>query len=402
MGYTSVANREGAVEAARALAAGLRAAGSPASGSAELGELEDVIARSPLAIDQVSAESGIVERIVCARAYLQAEGDLARAVSLIRAWAANLPQLATMRTSPGEWRVTRRIAPAFVAPPGGQFLGASRDYEQRLLSFESAQSARGSARPARGGVQVPQTNGNAHAASAFGAVHSRNGSAVVKGAAAEAADDRGSAEALPQSLPPAADILDREGLLAPADPPAEAVDTTRSAASRLSRGGFLHLLSRAETGALTSMAYAAIRGHSQRQDPTLLELRCGEVPVVMHRPDGGSFVLGTFTATIAEIALYAMHESGEADDRFTLGIGATVGRIERRAIAAAMVDATTTRAGTETGVPRAPHDDREFLSIVCEGQESSGFVEHLKLPHYVTFAADLDRVRAARRTREGA
>jgi alpha-D-ribose 1-methylphosphonate 5-triphosphate synthase subunit PhnI len=150
------------------------------------------------------------------------------------------------------------------------------------------------------------------------------------------------------------------------------------------------------------MAYAAIRGHSQRQDPTLLELRCGEVPVVMQRPEGGTFVLGRFAATYAEMALYAVHEGGAADARFTLGVGATVGRIERRAIAAAMVDATTTRAGTETGVARPPHDDREFLSIVCEGQESSGFVEHLKLPHYVTFAADLDRVRSARREREGA
>jgi alpha-D-ribose 1-methylphosphonate 5-triphosphate synthase subunit PhnI len=367
MGYTSVANREGAVEAARALAAGSRA-----EASRQLGELEDLIARAPLAIDQVSAESGIVESLVCARAYLQAEGDLARAVSLVRAWAANLPQLATMRTSPREWRLTRRIVPGFVAPPGGQFLGASRDYDQRLLSFEDA-------RPARG---------------------TRNGSTTATGGGAALAGANGAAEAASLNVSAAVDILEREGLLASADPPAEAVDTTRSAGSRLSRGGFLHLLSRAETGALTSMAYAAIRGHSQRQDPTLLELRCGEVPVVMQRPDGGSFVLGTFTATCAEIALYAMHEGGEADDRFTLGIGATVGRIERRAIAAAMVDATTTRSGTETGVPRPPHDDREFLSIVCEGQESSGFVEHLKLPHYVTFAADLDRVRAARRARE--
>jgi alpha-D-ribose 1-methylphosphonate 5-triphosphate synthase subunit PhnI len=122
----------------------------------------------------------------------------------------------------------------------------------------------------------------------------------------------------------------------------------------------------------------------------------------MERPDGGAFVLGTFVATSAEIALYAVHEGGAADDRFTRGVGATVGRIERRAIAAAMVDATTTHAGTAPGVARAPHDDREFLSIVCEGQESSGFVEHLKLPHYVTFAADLDRVRAARRARSDA
>jgi alpha-D-ribose 1-methylphosphonate 5-triphosphate synthase subunit PhnI len=170
----------------------------------------------------------------------------------------------------------------------------------------------------------------------------------------------------------------------------------------LGRGGFLHLLARAETGALTAMAYAAIRGHSQRQDPTLIELRTGEVPVVMHRPDGGPFVVGTFAATSAEIALYAVHESGAADAGFTLGIGATVGRIERRAIAAAMIDATTTRAGSETGVARAPHDDREFLSIACEGQEASGFVEHLKLPHYVTFASDLDRVRGARGAREDA
>lgn len=390
MGYTSVANREGAVGAARALAAVSRA-----DASRELGELEDLIARAPLAIDQVSAESGIVESLVCARAYLQAEGDLARAVSLVRAWAANLPQLATMRTSPSAWRLTRRIVPGFVAPPGGQFLGASRDYDQRLLSFEDARPARG----ARNGSETA-TGGGATVVSANGA-NGANGASVATGATGASVATAAN-EAPSSSVPAAADVLEREGLLAPADPPAEPVDTTRSAASRLSRGGFLHLLSRAETGALTSMAYAAIRGHSQRQDPTLLELRCGEVPVVMQRPDGGTFVLGTFTATFAEIALYAMHEGGEADDRFTLGIGATVGRIERRAIAAAMVDATTTRAGTETGVPRPPHDDREFLSIVCEGQESSGFVEHLKLPHYVTFAADLDRVRAARRAREGA
>jgi alpha-D-ribose 1-methylphosphonate 5-triphosphate synthase subunit PhnI len=364
MGYTSVANREEAVAAARSLAAGLRA-GAPEEG----GDFEAVIARAPFAIDQVCAESGIVERLVCARAYVQAEGDLARAVSLVRAWAANLPQLARMRTSPGEWRLTRRIVPAFVAPPGGQFLGASRDYEPRLLSFEG-----GDGRSERGS-------------------HARNG------AVAASADE---SEAAALAMPPVAAVLGAEDLLAAADPPAEPVDTTRSAASRLEHGGFLHLLSRAETGALTAMAYAAIRGHSQRQDPTLLELRCGEVPVMMQRPDGGSFVLGTFVATYAEMALYAVHEGGAADARFTLGTGATVGRIERRAIAAALIDATTTRAGTETGVARAPHDDREFLSIVCEGQESSGFVEHLKLPHYVTFAADLDRVRSARRAREDA
>ena len=99
---------------------------------------------------------------------------------------------------------------------------------------------------------------------------------------------------------------------------------------------------------------------------------------------------------MAQIGLYAVHENGETDAAFTLGVGLTPGRLERRAIASAMLDAATTRAGTDPGVARAPYDDREFIALVVDGQEASGFVEHLKLPHHVTFASDLERVRASR------
>jgi alpha-D-ribose 1-methylphosphonate 5-triphosphate synthase subunit PhnI len=354
MGYTSVANREEAVLAASELAVEAGGAEGPA-------ECDLALARYPLAIDQISAEAGIVEARVCARAFAQAGGDLARAVSLVRAWSATLPRLGTTRIAAADWQPLRRITPAFVEPRGGQFLGASRDYAQRLLDFDD--------RP-----RVAAAAG----ASATNGSHAR-------------------LEALePGALTPAFDALASEGLVAD-DEALEALDITRGSASRLRRGPFLQLLARAETGALTALAYAGIRGHGQRQDPTLVELRAGRLPLRMTRPGGTvPFTIGHFVATSAEVALYAVHENGDADARFTRGFGATTGRVERRAIAAAMLDAATTRAGTAASDARAPYDDREFISLAVDGQESSGFVEHLKLPHHVTFGSDLERVRAAR------
>jgi alpha-D-ribose 1-methylphosphonate 5-triphosphate synthase subunit PhnI len=158
----------------------------------------------------------------------------------------------------------------------------------------------------------------------------------------------------------------------------------------------LQLLARGETGTMTALAYTAIRGYGQRQDPTLMELRSGMLPVRMRRPDGEAFVVGEIPATIAEVTLYRLHDEGGADARFTLGVGATPGRVERRAIAAAMLDAGCARAALDPDARRRPCDDEEFIAVALDGQEASGFVEHLKLPHYVTFTSDLDRVRAAR------
>jgi alpha-D-ribose 1-methylphosphonate 5-triphosphate synthase subunit PhnI len=350
MGYTSVANRGEAVRAATALLADDYRSGP-------LDTFETLQRCYPTIVDQVMAEAGVVEPRVCARAFAQAQGDVARAVSLVRAWSAMLPRRAHVRTKFDQWHVLRRITPAFAEPPGGQFLGASRDYEQRLLDFEDA------AAPCDGQTKVFPFDG----------------------------------AAVPAHLPAAGDALEADGLLAFGER-ATPDDLTRAVASRTARGAFLQLLARAETGALTSLAYAGIRGHGQRQDPTLVELRTGVVEVRVQRPDtGGTFAVGSFVATMAQIALYAVHENGEADAAFTLGVGLTPGRLERRAIASAMLDAATARAGTDPGVARAPYDDREFIALAVDGQEASGFVEHLKLPHHVTFASDLERVRAARR-----
>ncbi len=40
-----------------------------------------------------------------------------------------------------------------------------------------------------------------------------------------------------------------------------------------------------------------------------------------------------------------------------------------------------------------PVNDAEFVLYHIDGIEAQGFVEHLKLPHYVTFQSSLDRMR---------
>jgi alpha-D-ribose 1-methylphosphonate 5-triphosphate synthase subunit PhnI len=45
----------------------------------------------------------------------------------------------------------------------------------------------------------------------------------------------------------------------------------------------------------------------------------------------------------------------------------------------------------------APAQDTEFVLSHCDNVEASGFVQHLKLPHYVDFQGELVTVRALRR-----
>lgn len=344
MGYTSVHQQDGPVAAAARLAR-------------EEAAQESTAAALPLLVEQVCAEAGVHEPAVAARALAQARGDTARAVSLLRAWAAILERRGTCRLRLDDLDASRRITPGFRDPAGGQFLGASADYEQRLLDFGD-----GDPEP-----EVDASNGGGRVGGPVG----------------------GAGPQFPRALA----ALEAEGRLR-AEPAAEPEDVTRTPSlDPARRGALAQLLARGETGALTALAYTAIRGHGARQDPTLAELRVGRLPVrVTHPATGGDVTVGHVPATVAEVALYRLHDD-KADPRLTVGIGATLGRVERRAIAAAVLDASCARAADEDHKP--PSEDAEFLAIVLDGQEASGFVEHLKLPHYVTFTSDLDRIRTA-------
>jgi alpha-D-ribose 1-methylphosphonate 5-triphosphate synthase subunit PhnI len=348
--YTTVTESSGAIAAAARLADGSTTA-APQGWSAAA-----IAARLPRLVEQVMSEAGVVEPAVCARAVDQANGDVSRAVSLVRAWSACLPRLAHHRVHVDDLEVERRVTPAFREPDGGQYLGASLDYAPRLLRLDDA-------------VEV-------------------------------SADDGTGPDGPLPTLPRAATALDAEGLVAPVAP-ATAHDRTRIATDPgAGRGAFLQLLARAETGALTAIAYTAVRGTGDDADPTVLELRAGRLPVALPHPLTGRPVrVGGVAATVVEVALYRVDRSDgdgdRADARFTLGVGATVGQLERRAIAAALLDARVARAAADPpGTAHPPADDEEWLVLALDGQEATGFVEHLKLAHHVTFTSDVERVRS--------
>ncbi|MCG6968497.1 MAG: carbon-phosphorus lyase complex subunit PhnI, partial [Gammaproteobacteria bacterium] len=77
---------------------------------------------------------------------------------------------------------------------------------------------------------------------------------------------------------------------------------------------------------------------------------------------------------------------------FTLGYGACFGHNEIKAISMAILDRALQK-GMQDG-PRNPSEDPEFVLLHIDGIDSMGFCTHYKMPHYVTFQSDMDRLRA--------
>ena len=50
---------------------------------------------------------------------------------------------------------------------------------------------------------------------------------------------------------------------------------------------------------------------------------------------------------------------------------------------------------TRTTQPTCPAEDQEYVLYHTDGIEAMGFCNHWKLPHYVDFLSDLDRLRKA-------
>ena len=84
--------------------------------------------------------------------------------------------------------------------------------------------------------------------------------------------------------------------------------------------------------------------------------------------------------------------NGTQAPRFTRGYGLVFGQSERKAMAMALVDRSlrARELGEETG---SPAQDEEFVLSHSDNVQATGFVEHLKLPHYVDFQSELGLLR---------
>ena len=81
--------------------------------------------------------------------------------------------------------------------------------------------------------------------------------------------------------------------------------------------------------------------------------------------------------------------------QFTRGYGLTFGYNERKAMAMAIVDRAL-RAEEFGEAPQGPAQDPEFVLSLSDNVEAQGFVQHLKLPPYIDFQAELNLIRKLR------
>lgn len=306
---------------------------------------------------KVVSEGGLYDPQLAALAIKQMQGDTLEAAFSVRAHLSTKPRLAvTPRLKTDTMRVVRRISSAFKEIPGGQFLGASRDYSLRLLDFALLDES-------------------PHAFKAS----MKN---FVKGA---------NLVEIPDSFPKVLDGLRAEGLLSRPEPSSEQpFDVTREALRfPASRSAVLAKLARAETGSLLAIAYSNMRGYGDVH-PTVAELRVGYLPVVLPHPISGEpCEAGEVLMTECEVV--ARYEQEDGEPLFTLGYGACFGHNETKAICMAITDRSL-QDGQAAGAEH-PSQDQEFVLLHTDGVEAMGFAQHYKLPHYVTFQSDLDRLR---------
>jgi alpha-D-ribose 1-methylphosphonate 5-triphosphate synthase subunit PhnI len=194
------------------------------------------------------------------------------------------------------------------------------------------------------------------------------------------------------------ELLDREGLIerdtpGPGDP--EPRDLTREPlAFPADRATRLQNLARGDEGFLLAMGYSTQRGYAHSH-PFAGEIRFGTVQVELVPEElGFPVVVGEIALTECQMVNQFAGSKTEAP-RFTRGYGLAFGHCERKAMAMALVDRAL-RAEELGERVESPAQMQEFVLSHSDSLEASGFVQHLKLPHYVDFQAELELVRKMR------
>ncbi|MBF4630957.1 carbon-phosphorus lyase complex subunit PhnI [Clavibacter michiganensis subsp. phaseoli] len=353
--YVAVKGGERAIAAAHAL---LAAEGRGAPGSARL-EAGQVAGQLGVLVSRVMTEGSLHDPELAARALIQAQGDVLEAVTLLRSYRTTLPRFGcTLPVDTAGLPPQRRVSATFKDLPGGQQLGATFDYTHRL--FTDAEAA-------------PVTSRDADA-------------------------DAGAA------MPRVADLLGASALIEPDSHPGqddeEPADITREPTVHpMARAERLQALARGDEGFLLGLGYSTQRGFGTTH-PFAGEIRVGEVEVELDAPELGFAVpLGRIEVTECQM-VNQFTGSADRPAQFTRGYGLAFGRSERKAMSMALVDRAL-RADELGERVTAPAQDEEFVISHCDNVQATGFVEHLKLPHYVDFQAELALVRRlAREWRE--
>jgi alpha-D-ribose 1-methylphosphonate 5-triphosphate synthase subunit PhnI len=329
----------------------------------------------PALEDRVCAESGTWAPDVARRAIEQAGGDLTRAVTLVRVWSATLPLTEGLVVDPDRIHVTRRLSGAYRDLPGGQWLGRAPELGSRLLTWDDDERVGPPDLESTPAAAAPTAGEHPEAPGDPGGAGHPDREQPLSTAEVPSRADLGLVGDLLRSLP-----------LAPADPPADGPDpVTEPLAFPAGRAALLTALVRGETGALTALANA---GLVRRREAVLVEVTAATVEVrVAHPRTGEACTVAEVPMAEAEVVLDA-----EVDGRagLRLGWGATVGTIERRALAVALLDGLLEEA--RHGTPASLELDGPTVAGAVDGPATTGFVDHLCLPHHASFGSYLAQI----------
>jgi alpha-D-ribose 1-methylphosphonate 5-triphosphate synthase subunit PhnI len=318
-------------------------------------------------IDQVMSEASLYDEELAALAIKQAEGNPEEVVFLLRAFRSTLPRKYYTRIIKSEsMEVERRISASFKDIIGGQILGSSVDYTHRLIDFDL----------------MDEDENPGEAVTWLENFNKKN---------AENTEQRNHLK-----MPKVVDYLRKEGLMITfEDNDDEPKDVTKEPLTfPTQRGERLQILTRGQTGAVSALAYASLRGFGDVH-PTVGELRVGELPLTIDSPyhatdnEDDSYYIGSIKVTECECIIPTSEKrtDGSNVQKLELGYGVCYGQNETKAIAMAILDRCLEMDGD------APTNNEEFVLYHIDSVEAAGFISHLKLPHYVTFQSELDSVR---------
>lgn len=310
-----------------------------------------------LAVDRVMAEGSCYDRELAALAIKQSCGDLTEAVFMLRAYRTTLPRFGLSEAiETPDMAVQRRISAAFKDIPGGQVLGPTFDYTHRLLDF-----------------------------------------ALLADGEGEPIETEIAEEGVPEKLTNIEAVFATEGLLESEaeDDGEEPFDLTREPMHfPADHDQRLQALARGDEGFLLGLAYSSQRGWGNTH-PLCGEIRMGEVTVEFVPEElGFAIEIGQLEVTECQM-LGGSTSSATRPPQYSRGYGLTFGHNERKAMSMAIVDRALRDRPAE-GKPEFAAQDEEFVLYHSDNVEASGFVQHLKLPHYVDFQASLQLIRELR------
>lgn len=311
------------------------------------------------ACHRVMSEGALYTEKLAAEAIRKTGGDLLEAAFYVRAHRSTCQRIGTAEEIDCETiRIKRRISSAFKDIKGGQILGPSCDYVIRLfgrLGDEKDHSAP---------FVTPENGENISVESALSSLR-REDKVVI----------------LPHSEESPFDVTRSYPL-----PP-------------YPRSSVMQIMSRGETGSMLAFAYTSMRGYGDVH-PTIGDLRLGEADITFRHPFSNNKVkIGTIKLTACETVGSFSVDPRDGKLRLAVGFGFCFGFNETKAISMSILDLAMSHTGYSVG-GHAIAANPEIVVHHVDAIESMGFTNHFKLPHYVTFQADLHVFNRAKETND--